>query len=90
MSPPMKCLFSLHLLLRFLSSATFSMSISGLKKKMFPVLLLLLVVDSVKQTIHAHIPGFRVALDKSLILGAASYSDARVKTGVRSGERYWL
>lgn len=57
---------------------------------MFPVLLLLLVVDSVKQTIHAHIPGFRVALDKSLILGAASYSDARVKTGVRSGERYWL
>lgn len=60
------------------------------KKKMFPVLLLLLVVDSVKQTIHAHIPGFRVALDKSLILGAASYSDARVKTGVPSGERYWL
>lgn len=57
---------------------------------MFPVLLLLLVVDSVKQTIHAHIPGFRVALDKSLILGAASYSDARVKTGVPSGERYWL
>lgn len=57
---------------------------------MFPVLLLLLVVDSVKQTIHAHIPRCRVVLDKSLILGAASYSDARVKAGVPSGEQYWL